>query len=502
MPRTHVIANGANIRTPKGTNLFTNERQLGSGQFGDAYAVRHRRTQKLYCLKVIRVRTADDAARQQAVTEVTLMRETCNHPNIVAYHDSWFNGNYLNILMEYCCNGSLDELIDRFRQEGKRFTEAKITHYMQELSGAFVYCHRDLRIVHRDLKPANILMDEIGTLKLADFGLAKCLDVNTDLCATFCGSPLYMSPEQCDGGSYSFPADMWSLGCILYELMALSSPWIDPVGATNTNHRTNNNNSYPAVVQRIKRAQPNYSHLAYPTRLIDLARWMLCPDSSSRASAVRIHEHLQMRSPPALVLYNDGCDAEGHVALPTPLPSPQPKEDTEALPTTPPFVAEDVQQLLNATLLCQRSFRAHREMHAAVMRSPRGRKGAPGPASAAPPPAPDRVLRPMDRHPEDRRVAMPPPSVRDKSANYIQKAFRASIGRGSRPLEGGDAHPLVLPAVPPITRLDQLAAPRPKHPSRLVPQAGRGGVPPSPSPLFSKRAAAKHILPSPRPAWV
>ena len=108
----------------------------------------------------------------------------------------------------------------------RRFMESKVIYFLQELASALRYCHEDLRIMHRDIKPANILLDQLGTLKLADFGLSKSLDPSTDLAKTYVGTPLYMSPEQCAGQPYSFSADMWSLGVVAYELMALRSPWI------------------------------------------------------------------------------------------------------------------------------------------------------------------------------------------------------------------------------------------------------------------------------------
>ena len=174
--------------TPDGLTL-AHERALGKGQFGEAILVRRGR-HDLYCMKRIFVRTMDESAKRDVLREVDVMR-TCDHPNIVAFHRSWFERNRLCILMEYCPCGALDALIGRFTTARKAFPAHKLGHYIQELVGALRYCHDELRVIHRDLKPANILIDEIGTLKLAYFGLAKTVSPNA-MCATYCGSPLYM----------------------------------------------------------------------------------------------------------------------------------------------------------------------------------------------------------------------------------------------------------------------------------------------------------------------
>jgi serine/threonine protein kinase len=156
-----------------------------------------------------------------------------------------------------------------------------VVHYLAELASALLYCHEEQQILHRDLKPANVLIDDIGTLKIADFGLARTLP--TGLCATFCGSPLYMSPEQVTGEEYSYSSDMWALGCIAYELMYLRSPW---VGA-------HERPSYPTIVARIKGASPEYGNR--PSQLVDMTKWMLRKRPEGRASAADIVAHLALR---------------------------------------------------------------------------------------------------------------------------------------------------------------------------------------------------------------
>lgn len=87
-------------------------------------------------------------------------------------------------------------------------------------------CHnRNPKILHRDLKPANIFLDSNNNLKLGDFGLARILSENSLYCKTHVGTPYYMSPEQINEVCYDERSDIWSFGCLLYELAALRPPF-------------------------------------------------------------------------------------------------------------------------------------------------------------------------------------------------------------------------------------------------------------------------------------
>lgn len=435
--------------TPRGVTL-TFEKALGRGQFGIANAVKNRKGD-LFCMKEVSVRTTDEEAKAEVLREVQMMRETCQHVNVVTFYDSWFERNRLCILMEYCGNGSLDALIARFASSRKTFPYQKVVHYMQELSGALAYCHHTLRIMHRDLKPANVLVDDIGTLKLGDFGLAKELDARTDMCATFCGSPLYMSPELCSGQPYSFSSDVWALGCISFELMALTSPWADDTTLK----------SYPALVSRICQARPNYASIPgeYPSTLIDLTRWMLRKETSQRASSKEISDHLDIRSPPR--------SFEASVAPPVAAASvdvsrpPSPILDVTDAARDDTLVRQE--DIVLAAKCIQRSFRVSAERR----RLRRNCAVAPG-AGAAPP------LTPMDRLPP----AVPP--RRNKYAAPSEDSL-AKVHRRA----------------PCTDRLTRLAEPR--TPPRLA----------APVPTF-RRMAIQARKPSPvaaplltpRPAWV
>ena len=277
--------------TPSGLNLYQ-DRLLGKGSYGAAVAVRDARG-NMYCVKEVAIQVRDETAKQNALREVEMMRVASPHPNVVAFYESWFDRNRLCILMEYAPGASLDVLLRTHTTRGMHLPPTKVRHYTEELVLALQHCHDTLGIMHRDIKPGNILIDSLGTLKLADFGLSKALGPN-NLATTFCGSPLYMSPEQLtEGENYSFSADMWALGCVIYEMMALRSPWVHP---DDDAHQL----TFPSLMHRILHSAPDYAPLLvhYPDRLVRVAKWMLRRDPARRATAVDVAELLDMAAPP------------------------------------------------------------------------------------------------------------------------------------------------------------------------------------------------------------
>jgi serine/threonine protein kinase len=146
-----------------------------------------------------------------------------DHPNIVKVLATIvFEGDYL-IVMEYIPGGNLDDLL-AFR---KRLSISQALSIGLELADALTRTHH-LGIVHRDLKPSNVLIAEDNSPRLTDFGLARIIhdDVRLTRTGTIMGSPLYMSPEACKGETVGKPADIWSLGAILYEMVAGQPPFV------------------------------------------------------------------------------------------------------------------------------------------------------------------------------------------------------------------------------------------------------------------------------------
>lgn len=477
-----------------GTTLFYSH-ALGKGAFGTAVAVKDRKGD-LYCLKEITFRAADEEAKKNAITEVKLMKETCDHPNIVTFYESWFERNRMCILMEYAPNASLDKLLAEYASRGKKLPVKKVSHFVEELADALRYCHVDLRILHRDLKPANILIDKLGSLKLADFGLSKSLEAAHDLASTFCGSPLFMAPELCSGKVYSYPADMWALGCVLFEIMALRSPWESGDDVPRT---------IPALMRHIVDGKPNYSLLSkeYPERLVNTVKWLLQKKVEKRATASEIVDLLEMRAPPTLAQtirceselepLQEGWEEEAKTR-------PSSVEEVDTPTDRCARIVRDAAKLANAACVLQRSFRrsVERRRLAGIPRNP-----APSPlpfANRAPSsPGLDLFDRPpiavtgLPKKPVPRRKAAtpsPPSPAKQKdsfdtSIKVLQKAVRNSLNRRRRDHNS-----------PPVasTRIQQLALPRTRTP--------RYSAVPPPLPPVGKSPHQPPVRKTGKPAWV
>ncbi|KAM4712762.1 serine/threonine-protein kinase Nek2 [Anableps anableps] len=203
---------------------------IGSGSYGRCQKIRRNSDGKILVWKELDYGTMAESEKQMLVSEVNLLREL-KHPNIVRYYDRIIDrtNTTLYIVMEYCEGGDLASLISRCIKERRYLEEQFILRVMAQLTLALKECHSrsDGRatVLHRDLKPANIFLDIKQNVKLGDFGLARILNHDTSFAKTFVGTPYYMSPEQINRMSYNEKSDIWSLGCLLYELCALSPPF-------------------------------------------------------------------------------------------------------------------------------------------------------------------------------------------------------------------------------------------------------------------------------------
>ncbi len=197
---------------------------LGKGKFSDVYQAERQIDQKLVALKIIKIYDImDKETVQKCLQEVDLLKKV-SHPNIVKYFDSFMADNELFIAIEWADKGDVKKLIKKFKQEGDLIDECHIIQYTREIAGALQHMHEQ-RVIHRDLKPANILIFSDGTFKLGDLGLGRSLSKETIKAFSRVGTPLYMAPEVINNKGYDFKSDNWSLGCVVYELVTLRSPF-------------------------------------------------------------------------------------------------------------------------------------------------------------------------------------------------------------------------------------------------------------------------------------
>ena len=165
----------------------------------------------------------DPKQRDKCLKEVSLL-ESLRHPNIINYLDSFIEENELLIAIEWAEKGDLKRVIKRAQADELPIEEVKVWEYMYQIASALKHM-QEKRIMHRDLKPANIFITAEGTLKLGDLGLGRFLSSQTIEAFSRVGTPLYMSPEVLKGSGYDWKSDVWSLGCVVYELACLRSPF-------------------------------------------------------------------------------------------------------------------------------------------------------------------------------------------------------------------------------------------------------------------------------------
>ncbi|EAN98673.1 putative protein kinase [Trypanosoma cruzi] len=212
---------------------------LGKGSFGSVYEGITSEG-KIMAVKVLEISLDEDAENVASIQrEINLMR-SLKHKNIVAYYgcqtkELSSGARQLEIFLEHCHGGSLSHLRRKFERAKERFSISLVRTYAKQILEGLAYLH-SMNVVHRDLKGDNVLISALGEAKLADFGCSKRIGTATmqqDSCGekgagyqTMVGTPLFMAPEvvKCEGG-YSKPADVWSVGCLVLEMLG-RQPWI------------------------------------------------------------------------------------------------------------------------------------------------------------------------------------------------------------------------------------------------------------------------------------
>lgn len=256
---------------------YTLGKMIGSGTFSVVREAIHKPTGQKYAIKCIKREglTAEDL--EALKTEVAILKEM-NHPNIMILHDFFQEEKYYYLVTEFMAGG---ELFDRI-VEKSYYSEREARDLVKLLLEAIKYCH-DSDIVHRDLKPENLLLtskDDDASIKLADFGFAKKVEIDGEGLVTACGTPGYVAPEILEGHSYGKSVDIWSIGVITYILLCGYPPF----------HDDNHN----ALFRKIKKGKfqydaPYWDHVSEEAK--DLINKMLVVNPADRWNAGQLLDH-------------------------------------------------------------------------------------------------------------------------------------------------------------------------------------------------------------------
>jgi cyclin-dependent kinase 2 len=268
--------------------------KIGEGTYGVVYKSRDKQTGDTIALKKIRLEADDEGVPSTAIREISLLK-SLQHPNVVRLRDVVHDETKLYLIFEY-----LDQDLKKYMNAvGTGLPPYTIKSFMYQMLSALVYCHTH-RVLHRDLKPQNILIDKQGSLRLADFGLARAFGLPIKTYTHEVVTLWYRAPEILLGGrQYSTPVDIWSIGCIFAEMaqkrpLFMGDSEIDQLFKIFKVLGTPNEDTFPGVsalpdykatfpkwrAQSLERLVPNLCPSG-----IDLLAQMVCYDPAKRISA-------------------------------------------------------------------------------------------------------------------------------------------------------------------------------------------------------------------------
>ncbi|XP_055955396.1 serine/threonine-protein kinase Nek11-like isoform X1 [Patella vulgata] len=255
-------------------NRYEVVKKLGSGNFGTVFVCKDRQnTEEDKVVKEIYVGDLQPDETVDANHEARLLSRL-KHPNIVKYFDSFVDtgGEYFCIITEYCEGGDLDVKITEVKKKKSHLDESTVLNWFVQLVLAVKYLHSQ-RVLHRDLKARNIFLRK-NKVKIGDFGISRILMSASDYASTFTGTPFYMSPEVLKHEGYNSKSDIWSVGCILYEMCALEHAF-DGQGLM-------------AIMYKIVEGVPPDLPKRYSKQLNDVFKGIIIKEPEKRPSATEI----------------------------------------------------------------------------------------------------------------------------------------------------------------------------------------------------------------------
>ncbi|GAB1221997.1 hypothetical protein ENUP19_0088G0027 [Entamoeba nuttalli] len=263
-------------------------KKLGQGGYGQVYLGKDSSGRQVVVKKI----AIDTDNREKAMNEVKIMKKV-NHNNVIHFIDSFVNKKNLIIVMEYARGGDLSRFIKK--RMGDLISEDLVWNIFLQITFGLRYLH-SIRILHRDMKTQNVFLMADGTVKIGDFGIGRMLSEKEQIANTVIGTPYYLSPEICEGIPYDYKSDMWSLGCILYELCTLTRAFCG--------------SNVADVIRKILKVNPPKIPEIYSSTIQMIVDNLLSKTASSRMSADDI-----CNLPTVKIIINDMFDVKGMTTI-------------------------------------------------------------------------------------------------------------------------------------------------------------------------------------------
>ena len=197
--------------------------KLGEGAYSTVFKVKRIIDNQIYALKKVKLMNLSEKEKENSLNEVRILASVKSN-FVVSYKEAFFDekDNTLCIVMEFADRGDLYQKIEAHKKTAKFFEEIDIWRIFIQLVKGLKALH-DLKILHRDMKSANVFLFSNGCAKLGDLNVSKV--ARRGLGYTQTGTPYYASPEVWKDKPYDHKSDVWSLGCVLYEMITLRPPF-------------------------------------------------------------------------------------------------------------------------------------------------------------------------------------------------------------------------------------------------------------------------------------
>ena len=197
--------------------------KLGDGTYSIVYKVKRKADNKIYALKKVNLQKLSQKERENSLNEVRILASIKSN-FVISYKEAFIEekDKSLCIVMEYADRGDLYQKIVQFKRKGCLIEEVDIWKIFIQMTKGLKALH-DLKILHRDLKSANIFLFSDGSAKIGDLNVSKVVRMGMGLTQT--GTPYYASPEVWENNPYDSKSDIWSLGCVTYEMITLHPPF-------------------------------------------------------------------------------------------------------------------------------------------------------------------------------------------------------------------------------------------------------------------------------------